>query len=141
MFDIIAISESKLKNDPKVDISLKGYHPPYCTNTGAEKGGTILYVTSHLNVKPRKDLEIYESKELDSSFVEIINSKESSDIVGVIYRHPKMDTNIFIENKLTYLMNKLITENKKKIYIAGDFNFDLLKFASHQDTAKNVLTK
>ena len=32
-------------------------------------------------------------------------------------------------------MNKLITENKKKIYIAGDFNFDLLKFASHQDTA------
>ena len=38
-----------------------------------------------------------------------------------------MDTNIFIENKPTYLMNKLITENKKKIYIAGDFNFDLLK--------------
>ena len=46
-----------------------------------------------------------------------------------------MDTNIFSENKLTYLMNKLIRENKKKIYIAGDFNFDLLKFASHQDTA------
>ena len=38
MFDSIAISESKLKNDPKVDISLKGYHPPYCTNTEAEKG-------------------------------------------------------------------------------------------------------
>ena len=136
MFDIIAISESKLKNDPKVDISLKGYHPPYCTNTEAGKGGTILYVTSHLNFKPSKDLEIYESKELESSFVEIINNKESNDIVGVIYRHPKMDTNIFIENKLTYLMNKLIKENKKNIYIAGDFNFDLLKFASHQDTAK-----
>ena len=71
----------------------------------------------------------------ESSFVEIINSKESNDIVGVIYRHPKMATNIFIENKLTYLMNTLITENKKNIYIAGDFNFDLLKFASHQDTA------
>ena len=102
--------------------------------------GTILYVTSHLNFKPRKDLEIYESKELESSFVEIINNKESNDIVGVIYRHPKMDTNIFIENKLTYLMNKLITENKNKIYIAGDFNFDLLKFASHQDTA-NIFNK
>ena len=33
MFDIIAISESKLKDNPKVDITLKGYHPPYCTNT------------------------------------------------------------------------------------------------------------
>ena len=60
MFDIIAIPESKLKGDPEIDISLKDYHPPYCTNTEAEKGGTILYVTFYLNFKPRKDLEIYE---------------------------------------------------------------------------------
>ena len=124
-----------LKDDPKGDITLKGYHPPYCTNTEAEKGSTILYVTSNLNFKLRKDLEIYESKELESSFVEIINNKERNDIVGVIYRHPKMDTNIFIENNLSNLMNKFIKENKKKIYIAGDFNFDLFKFSSHHDTA------
>ena len=55
-------------------------------------------------------------------------------MISLEYRHPKMDTNIFIENKLTYLMNKLIKENKKNICIAGDFNFDLLKFDSHQDT-------
>ena len=134
-FDIIAISESKLKDDPKIDISLEGYHPSYCTYTEAEKGGTILYVTKDLNFKPRKDLEIYENKELESSFIEIINDKESNNIVGVIYRHPKMDTNIFIENKLSYLMNKLVKENKKNIFIAGDFNFDLLKFSDHQDTA------
>ena len=127
-FDIIAISESKLKDEPKVDILMKGYHPPYCTYTKAEKGGTILYVGTNLNFKPRKDLEIYENKELETSFIEILNRKESNDIVGVIYRHPKMDTNTFIENKLSYLTNKLSKEDTKKIYIAGDFNFDLLKF-------------
>ena len=134
-FDVIAISESKLKNLPKVDILLQGYHPPQCTNTDAEKGGTILYVNADLNFKPRKDLKIYESKELESTFIEIINSKESNDIVGVIYRHPKMDTNTFIDGKLNHLLNKLIKENKKNIYITGDFNFDLLKFSSHNDTA------
>ena len=115
MFDIIAISESKLKGDHEIDISLKGYHPPYCTNTEVDKGGTILYVTSYLNFKPRKDLEIYESKVLESSLIEIINNKESNDIIGVIYWHPSMDTNI-IENNLIYLVNKLTK---------GDFNFEI----------------
>ena len=44
-----------------------------------------------------------------------------------------METNIFIENKLGGLMNKLSKENKKKIYISGDFNFDLLKFCKHSN--------
>ena len=43
-FDIIAISESKLKGEPNMDISIKGYQQPYCAYTTADKGGTILYV-------------------------------------------------------------------------------------------------
>ena len=134
-FDIIAISESKLKCEPQVDITLPGYHSPHWKFTEAEKGGTILYVSKDLNFKPRKDLEIYESKELESSFVEIINKKSSNDIVGVIYRHPKMDTNVFIDKKLHHVTNILAKEKSKKIYIAGDFNFDLLKYSNHNDTA------
>ena len=49
--------------------------------------------------------------------IKIIKNKESNNIVGVIYRHPKIETNIFIENKLGDLMNKLSKENKKNIYI------------------------
>ena len=134
-FDIIAISESKLKGKPQIDINLPGYHTPHCKFTEAEKGGTILYISNELNFKPRKDLEIYESKVIESSFVEIINKKTSNDIVGVIYRHPKMDTNVFIDNKLNHVTNKLAKERNKRIYIAGDFNFDLLKYSKHTDTA------
>ena len=134
-FDIIAISESKLKGEPVIDISLSGYHPPYCKFTEAEKGGTILYISDQLNFKPRKDLEIYEKKELESCFVEIINKKTSNDIIGVIYRHPKMDTSTFTDNKLSKITNIIAKEKNKKVYIAGDFNFDLLKYSSHGCTA------
>ena len=102
-FDIIAISESKLKNKPNIDITLPGYHTPHCTYTTAEKGGTILYISNKLNFKPRKDLEIYANKELESSFVEIINQKTSNDIISVIYRHLDMDTNKFIDEKLNHV--------------------------------------
>merc|ERR1712168_1758194 len=109
-FDIIAISESKLKDKPTTDISLSGFHPPECKYTEAEKGGTILYISNELHYKPRKDLEIYESKELESTFVEITNKNTSNDIVGVIYRHPKMKPNEFIETKLPKVVGKLAKE-------------------------------
>ena len=134
-FDIVAISESKLNCEPQIDINLQGYHSPHCKFTEAGKGGTILYISKELNFKPRKDLEIYESRELESSFVEIINKKSSNDIVGVIYRHPKMDPNVFIDTKINHVTNILSKEKNKKIYIAGDFNFDLLKYSNHTETA------
>ena len=133
--DVIAISESKLKIEPHVDINLTGFHPPYCKFTEAEKGGTILYISDKLNFKPRKDLEIYVSKELESSFIEIINKKTSNDIIGVIYRHPKLDPTMFIDHKLAHITNILSKEKNKKVYIAGDFNFDLLKYSNHDKTA------
>ena len=49
IFNIIAISERKLKNKPLVDINLTGYHAPYCKYTEANKGGTLLYVNKELN--------------------------------------------------------------------------------------------
>ena len=112
-FDIIAISESKLKHDPQVDITLHGFHAPHCKLTEAEKGGTLIYVSNELDFKPRKDLEIYESKELEASFVEVINKRTSNDIVGVIYRHPIMDTNVFIDKKIDLVTNILAKEKKK----------------------------
>ena len=134
-FDIIAVSESKLKYESQIDITLPGFHPPHCKYTEAEKGGTILYISKSLTFKPRKDLEIYESKNLESCFVEIINKKTSNDIIGVIYRHPNMDPSNFIDNKLTHITNILSREKNKKVFIAGDFNFDLLHYSSHDQTA------
>ena len=68
-------------------------------------------------------------------FIEIDNGKVTNDIVGVIYRHPSMEMDIFNKDKLELLLSKLNCENNKYIYIAGDFNFDLLKVNIHEETS------
>ena len=47
-----------------------------------------------------------------------------------------MDTSHFIEDKVEQLISKLNSKDKSKnIFIASDFNFDLLKLSSHMDTS------
>ena len=41
----------------------------------------------------------------------------------------------FNENHMRELVHKLSIENSKNIFIAGDFNFDLVKVSSHTATA------
>ena len=41
-----------------------------------------------------------------------------------------MDTNVFIDSKLNHITNILAKEKNKRIYIAGDFNFDLIKYST-----------
>jgi hypothetical protein len=94
----------------------------------------LLYISNELNFKPRPDLNIYQAKGTESIFVEIVNKGKSNDIVGVIYRHPSMCEEDFNENLLRNLIHKLSVETKKNIFIAGDFNFDLLKAEKHQAT-------
>jgi len=134
-FDIICISESKIRKniDPKVNIDILGFQPPVGTPTEATKGGVLIYVKKGINFKPRIDLNLYKSKELESYFIEIVNQKQSNDIVGVIYRHPCMSEEVFNEEYLKQLADKLSTQNKN-IFIAGDFNFNLLNVSSHAET-------
>ena len=76
---------------------------------------------------------IYKSKQLESFFIEVNNPKQNNNIVGVIYRHPCMDEGTFTDVYLKQITNKLSIENKK-IFIAGDFNYDLLNISSHNET-------
>ena len=74
---IIAISESKIRKnkEPLSNINITGYEYEY-TSTEAEKGGTLIYISKDLKYKIRKDLTITKAKELESTFVEIINKNE-----------------------------------------------------------------
>ena len=134
-FDIICLSESKIIKDvdPRVDISIDGYQTPIGTPTESTKGGVLIFAKTGIKYKPRNDLKVYKPKELESLFIEIINEKESNDIVGVIYRHPCMNEGEFIDEHIKGIADKLSNENKK-VFIAGDFNFDLLNSANHNDT-------
>ena len=46
-----------------------------------------------------------------------------------------MNTATFTDDKLDSLLDKIADEKNKKVYITGDFNFDLLKQVQHTDTS------
>ena len=62
-FDIIGISESRIKQNKKPfdNISLQNYNIEHCT-TEAANGGVLLYIKDDIIYKLRKDLKIYKSK-------------------------------------------------------------------------------
>ena len=62
-----------------------------------------------------------------------MNPSKTNSIVGVVYRHPIMDQTEFIHYHLQNLVNKLSKENKP-VYIAGDWNFNLLNYSKHDET-------
>ena len=96
-FDIIAISETRILKDTYIvkNINIPNFSFE-CTPTESTAGGTLLYIADHLAYQNRKDLNLYKTNSLESTFIEITNPNKSNIIVGCIYRHPKMGLFEFI---------------------------------------------
>ena len=138
-FDILAISESKLiKNiSPLTDVNIDNYHKPISTPSEASKGGVLLYVNKKIpNFKPRPDLNAYAPKMIESAFIEIINPNKSNTITGVMYRHPSLDVDNFNRDHIRPLVTKLSLEKNKNVYLAGDFNINLLNLSNHPGSSE-----
>ena len=103
------------------------------TPTESSAGGTLLYIANHLSYKSRNDLNIYKKSELESTFIEVINSQKSNIIIGSIYRHPSRDLDDFNKNILNKLLEKVLKEDKS-VYLLGDFNINLLSYNDHPPT-------
>ena len=75
---------------------------------------------------------MYEKNELESTFIEIINSKKSNIVVGCVYKHPNMDVLDFnsLINQLLYKISK----EQKQFFLLRDFNINLLNYNEHQPT-------
>ena len=132
-FDVIGISESRIKKDksPINSINLKGYSHESCPQNLQQVA--LLYIRNNLSYKPRNDLCIYKSTELESTFIEILSPKKANVIAGCIYRHPHMDLNGFNDYYINNLLDKLSKENKT-VFLLGDFNIDLLNYDQHSLT-------
>ena len=104
VFDIIAISETRITKQVSLLNNLNLNYSFEFTPTETSAGGTLLYIANHLSYKCRNDLSIYKKNELESTFIETVNPKKSNIIVGVIYRHPSMDLTDFNCNFLNKLL-------------------------------------
>ena len=76
------------------------------------KGGTLFYIDQNLKYKVRGDLNIFIKSLIESTFIEIMNTKQKNMIIGCIYKHPKLGTRDFNENYILPLMDKLSREKK-----------------------------
>ena len=87
---------------------MKGYSYEYCPTESAV-GGPLLYISNPLSYKHRNYLCICKSIELESTFIEILNSKKTNVIAGCIYWHPHMDLKNKNKNQPTRIRNNLKT--------------------------------
>ena len=71
----------------------------------------------------------------------MLNKGKKNEIYACIYRHPTMEIEDFNEKYFERFLEKLSKENKIS-YLLGDFNVDLLKIETDENTQKfyNILT-
>ena len=96
-FSVIGISESWLKdiNDPLIqiqDYSIEGSCRP-----NKRGGGVALYIKHGLNYNTRNDLSLNNS-EIESYFIELINTHGYNILIGVVYKPPSVPCDIFSEH-------------------------------------------
>ena len=127
--NVVAITETSEQNNNISflgNVSMEGYKL-FHTPTNSLKGGTALYIDKDFNVFERIDIKA-QTDLYESTWVEIKNKNSKNIVCGCIYRHPntlKDDYNEFFKYMDKTL--KQLVDEKKEIYICGDFNIDFLK--------------
>ena len=137
-FDVIGITEHKIQKDKIASISnidIPGFHSFVfdCSDTS----GTGLYIRDSLVYNKRDDLKILSSGNIESTFIEIIFPEKKNMIIGCVYRHPSSSLSIqtFNEDIFDPLLDK-IASGDKTCALMGDFNIDLLKADTNDNTNK-----
>jgi exonuclease III len=132
ILDVILLCETFI-NDNNADLfNIPGYKFIYQNRQTLTKGGVAMYIRDNINFKLRKDLCIFHEGEFETLFIETV-SKESSAIIGEIYRIPNTNVQQSLE-RYESILNKLVN-NDKQVIIGTDQNFDYLKIDSDQTTS------
>ena len=103
---VIGISECRIKTGrlPLSNINMDNFSHEY-TPIESSKERTLVYIDKNLRYKLRSGL-IHYSKEIESTFIEIIESKNKNTIVGCIYEHPNFPVSKFANDFLEPLLEK-----------------------------------
>ena len=135
-FKIICLTETWCKcGETNYEFELNNYtsiHQPREVNAG---GGVSIYIHNSINFVLRNDLCVNET-DCESLCIELVNNTERNTIINTTYRPPSRNLKKFKTHLKTFL-NK-IHKLKKHIYLVGDFNINLINYASNNN-AKNFI--
>ena len=132
-FNFVGLSETWLKINDNSDIfNIPDYTLLSKPRTGKRGGGVGLYVTDKTSFKVRDDLVMNPvTCQYESLFIESV-MHDHKIIIGVIYKPPESNTDIFVAH-FSELMG-IISKERKRCILMGDFNLDLIKVDTHNQT-------
>ena len=129
-FSVIGLTETWLNSNNVNDFPLNQYSFVGRVRNHKIGGGVGLHVNQSYQYRERHDLSINVDDVIESQFIELITPDNI--IVGVIYRPPNDNVELFKES-LLQLLQKLNSQ-KKKCFLMGDINSDLLKVEENRHT-------
>ena len=106
------------------------YEPPNSSKTG----GVGIFYKSHYKIERHNELKLETSTEpIEDIWLELSDTNQTFSI-GVIYKHPKANINIF-NNLLEKSLEKVVQSKAiQTCFLAGDLNIDLLESENHHPT-------
>ena len=129
-FDVIGITETRLHDEASLtNIDIEGYEFKH-TPTHTQCGGAGMYIKSCYNFDVKENLSKSIDDVCESLFIEIKRDGNKNLIIGCIYRHHSTIPtfiNTFFKDALKYVSNQ---QSSKITALMGDFNVDLIKYAT-----------
>ncbi len=133
--DVIGVSEIWHSNDNPIssNVDISGFNF-FKTSSLTQNGGVGLFIRNSLTFKPRIDLDSC-TDDFETVWVEIDNKKDKNFLICCVYRHPSSK----VDNLTSHFQNLLSNISSNKfVFIMGDFNVNLLDYASHSPTTDFV---
>ena len=93
---------------------------------------SVSYIGSHLLYKPKNDLCVHKT-ELESTFIELIETKKPNVIIGAVYRHLNKGVDGFNDRYLNP-SQKWAQKQTDQFLCVVTYNGDLLKHDYHAPT-------
>ena len=133
--DVLLLSETFITSKTEKLIKMKAYSIHTLNRVNSKGGGTAVLIKKEIKHKQRKDLEIMNEKEAESTFIEMVAKNGKKFVLGSLYQAPNTKEDISIDY-VKETIHKIKRENGHKEIILGmDQNLNLLKANQHKGTS------
>ena len=132
-FSVIGLAETWLNTENQSLYSIPNYSYYGKVRNDRAGGGVALLIHHDFSFRPRNDLDVIDEN-IECVFGEVspISGRKCKYVVGAIYRPPNTCCGDFL-NKLDRILYNIHSQNTV-CYLMGDFNLNLIYFATHQPT-------
>ena len=109
---VIGISKCRLRKNRTILSNLDPKDSYDWTPTEASKVRTLIYIANKLKYKLRNNLKLYKEKQIESTFLEMVEPNLKNKNVGCIYKYPNVPSTEFTNDYMGLLLEKLSREKK-----------------------------